>query len=106
MNTPAVARPGIAARCPWPIFALAIVLGACAQAAQMRLDVALGQPVLPSDKKNTTYLKVGLTGFALEGGTERPPVNLALVLDHSGSMSGEKIERAKQAAITGCPGRC
>lgn len=30
---------------------------------------------------------------------QRPPMNVAIVVDHSGSMQGEKIARARQAAI-------
>jgi len=62
------------------------------------LDVALGQPLVVVGQKNKVYLKVGLTGLALEDASDRPPVNVAIVLDKSGSMSGQKLYQAKQAA--------
>jgi Ca-activated chloride channel family protein len=52
-----------------------------------------------ADQKQTAHLRVGLTGFELEEGDGRAPVNVAIVLDKSGSMSGEKIQKAKEAAI-------
>jgi Ca-activated chloride channel family protein len=69
-------------------------------ASQLDLDVSMAQSVLPSGKKQTTYLKVGLTGFRLASADKRTPVNVALVLDKSGSMSGDKIARAREAAIS------
>jgi len=83
-----------------PVWALAIFFSMAAQAAQVQLNVGLGQPVLSADKKQTTYLKVGLTGFALENPAERAPVNVAIVLDRSGSMEGEKLAKAKEAAFS------
>jgi Ca-activated chloride channel family protein len=68
------------------------------KAKQVHLNVALAKPVLKADAKETTYLKVGLTGFELQGESERPPVNVAIVMDKSGSMQGEKIHRAREAA--------
>ena len=79
------------------LLALWVVLPA-ANAAQIQLDVALGNPVLLANEKQTTFVKVGLTGFEMKSDEARPSVNVAIVLDRSGSMSGEKIERAKEAA--------
>lgn len=76
----------------------ALVTGA-ASAGQAQLNVALGQPTLVAGLKQTTFLKVGLTGFVFDSATVRPAVNVALVLDKSGSMSGEKIVKAREAAI-------
>jgi len=80
---------------------LAILAVGCsaAFADQVRLNVALGRPVMLADQKQTAHLKVGLTGFELEEGDGRAPLNVAIVLDKSGSMSGEKIQKAKEAAI-------
>jgi Ca-activated chloride channel family protein len=69
-----------------------------AEASRATLDVALAQPVLSAGAAQTTYLKVGLTGAKISAG-ERAAVNLAIVLDRSGSMQGEKLTRAKQAAM-------
>lgn len=66
---------------------------------QVRADLA--HPKLPSDKKHTTYLKVGLTGLEApkDAKPNRPPANVAIVLDRSGSMGGEKIQQAREAAV-------
>ena len=73
--------------------------GKTVAATQINLDAALNQSTKLADKKQTAYLRVGLTGFALENDQERPPVNIAIVIDKSGSMSGEKIAKAREAAI-------
>ena len=72
--------------------------GGAASAQKVGLDVRLGEPVMLAGQKNLVYLKVGLTGFDLEKSKSRPPVNIAIVLDKSGSMSGEKLMKAKEAA--------
>jgi Ca-activated chloride channel family protein len=78
----------------------AVLLAVCsAHGGQARLNVAMGQPVLPAEKKNVTYLKVGLTGFSWDRREGHAPLNIAICLDKSGSMSGEKIRHAKNAAL-------
>lgn len=69
------------------------------KANQVGLDVAMANATLLADKKQTTYLKVSLTGFDLAANKQRTPVNVAIVLDKSGSMSGQKIDQARRAAI-------
>jgi Ca-activated chloride channel homolog len=57
--------------------------------------------VLTADKPESMMVKVSLKGAEraiLDG--ERSPVNMALVIDRSGSMSGERIAQAKEGAIT------
>src|SRR6185436_579493 len=49
-------------------------------------------------QKQTSYVRVGLTGIPIND-TGRTPVNVAIVLDKSGSMAGEKLRKAKEAAI-------
>lgn len=68
-------------------------------ASQVHLNVSMANPTLLAEKKQTTFMKVGLTGFKMKSNAERAPVNVSIVLDKSGSMSGNKIAKAKQAAI-------
>ena len=67
--------------------------------SKVSLEVSLANPVMLADRKQTTYVKVGLKGFAIPDQGDRAPVNIALVIDKSGSMQGAKIEKAKEAAI-------
>ena len=68
-------------------------------AEQVKLDVAIGTPVMLAGEKQTAYVRVAMTGFEMDDPEKRTPVNVAIVLDKSGSMQGEKIKRAKEAAI-------
>ncbi len=68
-------------------------------ANQVGMEVAMANATLLADKKQTTYLKVGLTGFELASHKQRTAVNVTIVLDKSGSMSGQKIDQARNAAI-------
>ncbi len=78
---------------------LAVLLGALpVEASRATLDVSVARPVLAADTVQTTYLKVALTGAKITKGNH-PAANIAIVLDRSGSMQGEKLLRAKQAAI-------
>lgn len=68
-------------------------------ADQVTLDVTPASKLLEAGKKQTTWVRVGVTGFKMETDKERPPVNIAIVLDKSGSMGGQKIAKAREAAM-------
>jgi Ca-activated chloride channel homolog len=72
------------------------VLPAAPEAVRLRLE--LDRPVLPADSRETVVVKVGLDGVKPVG-ARRAPVNLALVIDKSGSMGGDKIAKAREAAL-------
>lgn len=74
------------------------LLAPSAPAEQVKLNVQLAKPLLLANKKQTTFLKVGITGYELLKESDRAPVNVAIVLDKSGSMAGEKILQARNAA--------
>ena len=84
---------------PAALLIAATLLPSLSHASQVKLDVTPSYGFLKSDEKQTTWIRVGLTGFARVVREQRAPINVALVLDKSGSMSGEKIAKAREAAI-------
>ena len=71
---------------------------ASAAADSSALEVEMSSPLVLTGAPRTAYLRISLRG--LDHLTQdRAPVNIAIVLDRSGSMQGEKIIEAKRAAI-------
>lgn len=79
----------------------ALWLAGAALGGPLEVETAMNQSRLLAGQNTAAYLKVSLTGAEVERLKDRPPVNVAIVIDKSGSMSGEKIEKAKEAAILG-----
>lgn len=65
----------------------------------VQCEARLDRPVLLAGPTQRAIIKVDLVAPVIPREGDRPPVNLALVLDRSGSMSGSKIEKAREAAI-------
>ena len=63
----------------------------------MRLHVTTDRPFIRADAESTRYLLVRFTLPERARSRPRPPLAVAVVLDRSGSMSGEKFALARQA---------
>ncbi len=69
------------------------------EAQKLTLEAAPGFSVLKAGDKQQAWIRVGLKGFHLKREGARAPINVAIVLDRSGSMQGDKIQQAREAAI-------
>ncbi len=70
------------------------------QAGQpMALEARLANPVMKGGEGVKNYLRVALQGCKPEPNQTRTPVNVAFVIDRSGSMGGMPIAQAREAAI-------
>ncbi|MCX7048375.1 MAG: VWA domain-containing protein [Candidatus Sumerlaeota bacterium] len=99
-NTNTIARGGrILASLSMLVLAVSLMGASVASAKEVKISAALGSKSLLAGEKQSVYLKIGVTGFPTPSETDRTPVNLCVVLDKSGSMQGEKIEKAKEAAM-------
>ena len=92
---------GVLATAALAVTGLVFSLGAKSQSAPAALDlrVEFDRPVLPADEVQRAIVKIGLAGCRPPRPVERPPVNLVIVLDRSGSMAGDKISQAREAAV-------
>src|SRR5918911_455442 len=65
----------------------------------MKLLAHLDRRLVPATQTTERYLRVQLVAPDNPTNGSRLPLNLALVIDRSGSMEGSKLEKAKEAAI-------
>lgn len=64
----------------------------------MALKVSTDRRLIRAGSRSIRYLTVGYTAAAATRRTERRPLDIAIVIDKSGSMAGSKLELAKVAA--------
>jgi Ca-activated chloride channel family protein len=81
--------------------ASSLVLAAPATRADeaMTVTARLAHPVMKSGDTQQNFLRVGLDGCKAEPNKDRTPVNVAFVIDRSGSMAGLRLAQAREAAI-------
>jgi len=85
-------------------FGLAALCGAvagsgAARAAEIELGAELGHSAIDTKSRERVYLRLSLKTLAAAAKAERrAPINVAIVVDRSGSMSGDRLAAAKKGA--------
>jgi Ca-activated chloride channel family protein len=90
--------PSLAALAALAALAGLVPVPALAQSNAVRVTADLERGVLPKSG-GETFVRIVLEGQEAATKTQRLPVSLTIVIDESGSMSGDKIEAAKRAAL-------
>lgn len=65
----------------------------------IEVDTRLSHRVLREGVTQKVFVRVGVKGVLGDRERQRTPANIALVIDRSGSMGGDRIAKARQAAI-------
>ena len=73
------------------------LLGEMTGNKSVQLLASLGHPVLGAGLAQTTFLRVALKGER-RSTARRASINVAIAIDQSGSMAGERLDKAKEAA--------
>lgn len=85
------------------VAAIALALPASARTGSphgspVKIEAQLSQGLIPESGPAELYLRVGIRGQRASDDDNRAPLNVALVLDKSGSMNGSRIREARRAA--------
>jgi Ca-activated chloride channel family protein len=78
---------------------LSVRVLAGSETALITIHAELDREVLPANERQTAVVKISLEAAPPPKDAKRAPVNLCIVLDRSGSMSGTKIAHAREAAL-------
>lgn len=70
-----------------------------AQSAEVGLRMELNRKYYQSHRENTIYLKVSIDTDDLPEEETSAPLNVALVVDRSGSMAGERIDQLRDSLV-------
>lgn len=81
------------------LFAMTSITHAKSANPSVQLTTEFEQPVLAAGQSQRTIVKISLLPDRIEVAEERPAVNLAIALDRSSSMGGDKIVQARNAAL-------
>lgn len=85
--------------CALSIAALLLPAAAAGADKPVTLAAKLAQPIMQTGEKQKNFLRIALNGCEPKRSDNRVPVNVAFVIDRSGSMSGARIAQAREAAI-------